>query len=248
MIRSAWVGLVAFVLTLRYGCPVVLASIFGARRALARMADESPRRWAHGILRAAGCTVELEGVENLASRDPQIVVANHQSWFDVFALAATLPVRYRFVAKQELARIPVFGPAWQALGHVSIDRDDLGSAIEALDEAAEGIRREAVTVVMFPEGTRSPTGELRTFKKGAFVLAIQAGAPVVPVAILGTHEIMPKGKWRITPGRIRIRIGEPLGTEELIHRDREMLKDRAWQAVAELKGELGPHSSKSSTT
>lgn len=239
MIRTLWVGLVALVLTLRYGIPIVVASIFDARRLLDRMADPAPRRWARGILRAAACSVKVEGLGHLREEGPQIVVANHQSWFDVFALAAHLPVRYRFVAKKELRRIPIFGPAWQAAGHVSIDRDDLSSAIEALEEAADGIQKEAVTVVMFPEGTRSPTGELLSFKKGAFVLAIQARVPVVPIAVLGTHEIMPKGSWRITPGEITLRIGEPLPTAELVHRDREELRNRAWRAVAALKGEIG---------
>lgn len=239
MIRSAWVGLAILALTLRYGIPIILASIFGARKTLDRMADRTPRRWARGILRAAGCRVKLEGVGHLRRDEPRIIVSNHQSWFDVFALAAHLPVRYRFVAKKELTRIPVFGAAWQALGHVSIDREDRSAAIEALDQAAQGIHQEAVAVVIFPEGTRSPTGELQPFKKGAFVLAIQAGVPVVPVAVTGTHEIMPKGSWRVSPGEIRVRLGEPLSTDELVHRDREDLMNRAWRAVAVLKGEIG---------
>lgn len=242
MIRAVWVGVVVLVLTLRHGIPIILASVFGARKMLDRMADESPRRWARGVLRAAGCSVRLEGLGHLGTGESRIIIANHQSWFDVFALAAHLPVRYRFVAKKELARIPIFGPAWQALGHVSIDRDDLTSAIESLEEAVEGIDTEAISVVIFPEGTRSPTGELRPFKKGAFVLAIQAGVPVVPVAVLGTDRIMPKGSWKITPGEIRVRVGKPLPTDRLLHRDREDLTHRAWRAVAALKGEIGGRS------
>ncbi len=236
MIRTAWIYVCASALTVVYGVPIVLNSLLGSHR-VHDLCDRLPRAWARAILRLSGVTVHVEGLENLPPDRPQVVVSNHQSWFDVFALVAELPVRYRFVAKQELARIPIFGRAWRSCGHVSIDRSDRTSAVQSLNEAGSQVRERSLTIVMFPEGTRSWTGELQDFKKGAFVLAIQAGVPVVPVAILGSRAVMPKGRWRIRRGEIRVRIGEAIPIEGMVHRDRDRLVRRAWHAVAELKGE-----------
>jgi len=232
--HSLRAGLAALVYTLWYGIPILVRSATGSKR-LGPTCRSTPRRWATRLLRAARVEVEIEGAENLSSDGPHILVANHQSWIDVLALAAHLPVDYRFVAKKELERIPVFGPAWQACGHVSIDRGDLQSAIASLEKAGEMVRRERPTLIMFPEGTRSPTGEVRAFKKGAFVLAIQIGAPIVPAAILGTREIMPKGQWRIRPGRVRVRIGAPISVEGLGHGDRDTLSLTSHRAVLRLR-------------
>ena len=173
MIRALWVALVTIFSTVRYGTPVV----YHARRRshkLKRLAREYPRLWTQKILRAARVKVEVEGREHLETATPCVLVANHQSWFDVLALAGWLPSNYRFVAKKELESVPFFGPGWQALGHISIDRRDRQSAIESLERAARLVREESRVIVMFPEGTRSPDGEVKAFKKGAFVLAIRA--------------------------------------------------------------------------
>jgi 1-acyl-sn-glycerol-3-phosphate acyltransferase len=152
-------------------------------------------------------------------------------------MAAHLPVRYRFVAKKELQRIPVFGRAWTRCGHVSVDRGDREAAVGSLDRAWKEVRDENLTMVLFPEGTRSPDGELRPFKKGAFVLAIQARAPVVPVGITGSRKIMAKGASVIRPGTVRIRVGRPIPTEGLSILDRDRLLERCWTAVLALMQE-----------
>ena len=149
----------------------------------------------------------------------QVLVCNHQSWFDVFALSASLPVEFSFVGKKELSRVPVLGQAWEKVGHVAIDRSDRKSAIESLKRVEEQFRAGR-TIIMFPEGTRSPTGELARFKKGAFVMAIKCQVPVVPVAVSGTGTIMRKGDWVIEPGTATIRVGSPISTRGLTQRDR----------------------------
>ena len=121
-------------------------------------------------------------------------------------------------------------------------RGDRGSAIESLDRAAKQINADSSSIVVFPEGTRSPTGELRRFKKGAFVLAIQAEVPIVPVAVVGTRAIMPKGRFRVRPGPIEIRIGAPMEVKGLEHSDRDALLGRAYDHVAALRGGSGPAS------
>jgi len=209
---------------------MIVATLFSFKNARC-VCDQGPVRWAERILRASRCPVTVRGSEHLDMENPQIVVANHTSWFDVFVLVGRLPGNCRFVAKKELGRIPVFGRAIRMCGHVMVDRGDRGAAIESLERASHQIRSDSSSIVMFPEGTRSPTGTLQRFKKGAFVLAIQSGVPIVPLAILGTWDIMPKGSWRIRPGPIEIRIGKPIPVEGLAHDDRDALLRQARAAV-----------------
>lgn len=232
--RTIWVYAFGFVSTFFNALRVVLCP-FLSRCDQLRVCDAVPREWSRQILWAAGVDVEMEGAEVIDPARPQLVVCNHQSWFDVFALAAYFPGRYHFVAKQELAAIPIFGRAWLTCGHIAIDRHHRSAAIESLERAGEKIRDEDATIIMFPEGTRSPTGELQRFKKGAFVLALKAGVPVVPIAVVGSREVMPKGSWRVRPGRIRIRFGEPIPADEFAMEDRDELLQRTWAAVAALK-------------
>jgi 1-acyl-sn-glycerol-3-phosphate acyltransferase len=235
VIRSLLFPLYALAITPFYASRALWAARFGSNPACT--CEAMARRWSRRLLKAAGVTVEVTGMDELPRDEPRIIVANHQSWFDVFAMAGFLPVGFRFVAKAELSKIPIFGPAWIACGHVSIDRNDRVKAVQSMDEAGERMKKENLTIALFPEGTRSEDGRLKPFKKGAFVLAIQSGVPVVPVAVLGSYEVMPKGRWRIRPGRIELRVGEPIPVEGLDLADRDALLQSAWSAVRRLKGE-----------
>jgi 1-acyl-sn-glycerol-3-phosphate acyltransferase len=237
LIRSLWVYLWGSLATIWVGSGVVFNGMLKTR-ALPRVCRAAPRRWSGAILWAAGTRVELEGAEHLRTDGPQVLVANHESFFDVFSLAVHLPVEYRFVAKEELGRIPIFGAAWRTCGHISINRQDRNAAVGSLDEAGRRIREEKLTIIMFPEGTRSATGKLARFKKGAFVLALQMGVPVVPVAILGSRHVLPRSGWPVRKGTIRIRIGAPIPVEGLAVGDRDSLMQRAWDEIARLKGEI----------
>lgn len=238
MIRSVRVVLVGIVVTLRYTLAVVWRALAG--RLTPCDCERAAREWGRAIIRASGSTVEIEGLERYDPEMPHILVSNHVSWFDVFAVCGYLPGHFRFVAKQELTRIPLFGRAFRQCGHVSIDRSDRSSAIASLDEAGRRIRAENLDIVMFAEGTRSADGTLRPFKKGAFVLAIESGVPIQPVAILGTRDIMPKGSFRVTPGTIRIRLGDEIPVAGLEDTDRERLRVRTHAAVAALLGQAPP--------
>jgi 1-acyl-sn-glycerol-3-phosphate acyltransferase len=235
MIGLLCVLVVGVPVTLWY-CLVILWSAFRKSDKLPCRCDQLPRKWARLLLRAADARVELENVERIVPDRPQILVANHVSYFDVLALLGYLPGKYRFVGKQELTRVPLWGPAWMACGHISIDRQDKTKAMASLALARRKLEEERPTVVLFPEGTRSVTGELRAFKKGAFVLAIQTGTEVVPAAILGTREIMRKGSLAIRRGKtIRVRFGEPIPVDGLGMEDRDALTRRAHDAVAALQ-------------
>jgi 1-acyl-sn-glycerol-3-phosphate acyltransferase len=199
---------------------VVIAALLRHRGGLY---DWAARTWARWAVWASGSHIEVEGLENVGLDHPQIIASNHQSWFDVFALAAIIPKRYRFIAKEELRRIPLFGLAWASAGHISVNRKDRSQAIRALDTAAALMRKDNSTVVIFPEGTRSPTGELLPFKKGAFMMALQTGFEIVPAACIGTRAIQKKGDWRVRPGRIIVRFGPPIDTSQFDEEHREEL-------------------------
>jgi len=198
---------------------------------------EAPRGWSKSILWGAGVKVVLEGADVIDPDRPQILVANHSSWFDVTALTAYVPGKYKFVAKKELETVPIFGPSWQACGHISIDRGNRTKAIESIARARRTLEEERPTVIMFPEGTRSLTGEVGPFKKGAFLLALQTGVEVVPVAIIGSWQVMRKGSWLIRGGTVTVRFGQPIQVAGMGVDDRDVLIGQARAAILALKGE-----------
>jgi 1-acyl-sn-glycerol-3-phosphate acyltransferase len=229
--RSVWVALNLFVFTIALGSIVILASLARVRGGIYEWAG---RTWARRLLRASGVRVRLEGLEHVPSDRPKVVASNHQSWYDVFAIAAFLPGRYHFVAKKELAGIPLFGAAWKACGHISIDRSDTASAIRSLEQAGAKMRKLGSTIVIFPEGTRSPTGQLLPFKKGAFMLAIHNGVDIVPTAVIGGRAILPKRGWRVRPGQLIVRFGAPIRTVDYSPEQRDQLIGRVRSEVERL--------------
>jgi 1-acyl-sn-glycerol-3-phosphate acyltransferase len=158
-------------------------------------------------------------------------MSNHQSVTDIGALVLTLPVSWRFVAKRELTRIPLFGWVLLLGGHVIVDRSSRERSVRSLRAAARRVAR-GTHVIIFPEGTRSPTGRLREFKSGGFHLAIEAQVPIVPIAISGSRRITPKRSLRIDSGLIRVRYGKPIPTEGLGADDSGALKQRVREAIA----------------
>jgi len=235
MIRLLTVLFVIVPSTLYYGARILWAAWRKAPPGTP-IYETGPREWSKAILGAAGVRVLLEGVDVIDPARPQILVANHTSWFDVTALAAYLPGTYRFVAKQELASVPVFGPAWKACGHIAIDRGNRQRARESLAIARRRLEGERSTVIMFPEGTRSTSGELKAFKKGAFLLAIQTGVEIVPAAIVGSYRIMRKGSWLIRPGTVTVRFGSPIQVGGMSVDDRDALIAQAREAILSLQG------------
>src|SRR3989475_7045361 len=175
-----------------------------------------------------GVQVEVRGLEHLAGGGPFVFAPNHQSHLDILLLLAHLPGRTRFAAKQELWRHPLMGAVLDTLGMVPIDREHPEKSVTALDRAAA----EHDSFVIFPEGTRSRTGQLLPFKKGAFVLAIAAGLPIVPVVCRGTRRLMPRGsRLTVVPGGVEIVIEAPIPTTGLGYDDRDTLAGRVREAI-----------------
>jgi 1-acyl-sn-glycerol-3-phosphate acyltransferase len=213
LIRTIWTTLVAVVVLAWWG----MAVIWEARRGR----KPSPwyatvtRRWCRSVIWASGCPMVVHGRENVREGIPQVIASNHISWFDVFALASVIEVPYHFVAKKELLKVPFFGLALEAAGHITIDRSNRERAIDSLRAAGERIRRSPGAVVIFPEGTRSRTGRLMPFKKGAFILAAESGVAIVPTAITGSFDIMRPGSWRVSPRTIHIHFLPPIPPNEV---------------------------------
>ena len=149
-------------------------------------------------------------------------------------LAGLIPSHMRFVSKKELSKIPLLGRAMSESGHIFIDRENRQRAFSAYDEAAEAIR-QGTSAVVFPEGTRSQTGELQPFKKGPFVLAIAAQVPVVPVYCAGTFTLLPKGTVRLTPHPVAAYFGDPIPTAGMTYDDREELMKSTRTAIEKLR-------------
>ncbi len=219
-VRSIFFYLVLFILTIYCGvCAFIVYRLTGS----AEKAHIVARLWARVNLWVAGTRVHVTGVERIRRGQSYIYAANHQSWFDIFALLAAMPYPFRWLAKEELFRIPVLGFAMEACGAIPIDRRDRHKAFASINQAAERARSGA-SIFIFPEGTRSQDGVLQEFKTGGFIMALKSRQPIVPVSISGSHEVLPKrGEWMIRPGEIFMNISDPIPTAGLTTRDRDRL-------------------------
>jgi len=193
--------------------------------------DVLPRLWAKALLVSAGVRVKVYNRERAGDGSPHIFLANHVSWYDIPALGSFLP-RAKFVAKAELFKVWMLGGAMRAVGMVPIERQNRKAAFGAYDEASRRIR-EGNSVIVFPEGSRGYEYPLRPFKKGPFVLAIDAGAPIVPVLIYGTREVATKGKALLRPGRVDVHLLEPVSVEGYGYDDRDALAEKVRSRIAD---------------
>ncbi|HUJ68612.1 MAG TPA: lysophospholipid acyltransferase family protein [Syntrophorhabdales bacterium] len=218
-----------------YASLIVTTLVLGAAALLVSPFDPKGERvhriarfWAAIHLRVNGVIVSLEAADNMPE-PPFLLMSNHQSALDIFALLAGVPVSFKFIAKRELFRIPVFGWAMKRAGYIAIDRDNPREALKAIEESARKIK-EGTTVLIFPEGHRSRDGRLQPFMKGGFSLASRAGVPVVPLAIRGSYALQPKGSILSPPrrrGRVTIRVGKPV-----------IMEGKGLSYKAELMGEV----------
>jgi len=191
------------------------------------------RVWAPGQVATAIAWVRVSGVDRVDWSRPCLLVANHQSWIDIPVLFRSVPAPLRFLAKQELARVPFLGGYIRSMGMVFVDRRDPRRAKASVDRVAASLR-EGAAIVSFPEGTRSADGRVGRFKSGAFDAVLAAGVDVVPVGIVGAGRVLPRDGFRVRPGRIEVRFGAPIPTRDLERSDRAELARRAEEAVRSL--------------
>ena len=187
--------------------------------------------WGKSCLRLAGLKLKVTGTENLPPQGPVIYASNHQSNFDIPILYAGLAIQFRWLAKQELFDIPLFGTAMKYSGYIPIDRSNPRKSMASLELAARKIKN-GTSVIIFPEGTRTTDGNLKPFKKGALLLAAKARVPVVPITIKGSFQVQPKSSLKIFPGPMELVISPPLDTTAMKSRDIESLTGRIHETIA----------------
>ena len=168
--------------------------------------------WAQWVIWSTGINYEVYGLDNIDPDKQYIFMCNHESALDILLGVAAIPSNIVFLAKKELFRIPVFGWAMRAAGMIEIDRQNSEIARKTVSEAVETLIHSPFSTLIYPEGTRSDRGELLPFKKGGFILAIRTQLPVVPITILGSGGVLPKGTFTIKKSHIKMIIDNPIPT------------------------------------
>ncbi len=233
MLRAVLVWLGISLATLLFGIPAIVAAFVPPRGDwFLRFA----RGWARTILAFSGVSVRVLRPERLRGPAPVVLVANHESLADILVLLAHVPLQVRFLAKRSVFSIPVLGWSIRAAGFVPVDRGDRARSASTV-EAALSRLESGRSVVIFPEETRTRTGEMLPFKKGAAVLALHSGRPLLPVAISGTRQILSRESFLPRPGRVVLAIGERIESAGLETKDRAPLTAAVRAAVSSLRDE-----------
>jgi len=237
--QPAWLSLYPLYQWLVYVPLAMLITLISALLAVPLALLVSPRlanlwvavRWGRALTRLAPVHVQIEGRDEIDPQQSYVVVANHQSQFDIPVIYGWIGLDLRWVAKAELSRIPFVAAGCRAIGHVFINRSDPEQARTAINRAVS--RLEPGTGLMFfAEGTRSRTGELLAFKKGAFRVAVDQQLPVLPVTVVNTRKVLPAKSLRIRPGRVRLIVHPPLETRGLSQGHCGELRRRCHAAIA----------------
>ncbi|HSL24642.1 MAG TPA: lysophospholipid acyltransferase family protein [Acidimicrobiia bacterium] len=212
---------------------------------IARVNPASPqiervaRVWSRIWLAAAGCPLEVRGREHVDTSRSHVVVANHLSVLDIMACFLAVPLPIRFLAKKELFKVPLLAPAMRAIGIVEVDRVARSAIHEQVNNQASALVASGRSLIIYPEGTRSRSGELRPFKKGAFTMAVAGGIPVLPVTIAGTHRAWPPGKLWIYGGKLTVVIDPPIETTGSGREEVARLAEQARAIIERRYAELG---------
>lgn len=234
MLRFFFLNAFIAIISIIFCVWAIILSIFDKRGRLPHLYAAVP--WAKIILWVCGARVKVHGQENVDRDEPRIYLSNHQSYFDIFTLLAYLPADFKFILKQELMRIPLFGFAMKRARYIAIDREEPRKAVKSINEAANKIK-EGSSMLVFPEGTRSADGKLQPFKTGGFRLALKAGCDVVPVAITNSRNIVPKKSLKINKGTIAMNIGTPISVKDYTKKDMDKLMARVREAILNQMGE-----------
>jgi 1-acyl-sn-glycerol-3-phosphate acyltransferase len=220
ILHNVFIALWAVASTVVYGTVTLCISPFNNR-----LARYIAHLWCIHLLFMCGVRVTTAGVEKLDSKERYVFISNHQSFFDIPVLYAGLPFSLSFIAKKELFFIPFFGWGIAAIGHIWIDRENARAARKSITRAISKLKRQCISLVLFPEGTRSITGQVGEFKRGSFTLALEAGVSVVPVSICGTRDVLPKKSTRFRPGTATLVIGDPILPADLSTLDKTKLSE-----------------------
>jgi 1-acyl-sn-glycerol-3-phosphate acyltransferase len=220
---------------------LILTIFFGSLNFIAATYDKVgthqialARMWARCILVVSRVRVRSEGLDKIDLSKPYLIASNHASYMDTPVILSTIRLQFRFLAKEELFKIPFLGAHLKTAGHVPVPREDPRAAIKTMTQAAENIREKGISMLIFPEGGRTRDGQLQPFKEGVAYIAIKAGVPIVPVGVTGTRAVVPIGSAVVRPGKVTVRVGDPISTEGLTLKDRQRITEQVREAVTEL--------------
>ena len=193
------------------------------------------RVWARLVLLGGFVRLVADGRQRVPRDTPVVFMANHESWLDIPALLASIPVQVRFLAKKSLFSWPFFGWAIAAMGFIPVDRENRRTAVRSFEEAALRIR-SGRSVLIFPEETRTTTGNLLPFQRGGFLIALKAGIPIVPVGLRGPRRCLPKHSYLVRPGTVTVRFGDPIATAGHGVTNKGELMETVRKAIEQLRG------------
>lgn len=211
--RRVWIGLWAAVATLLLFVPMTLAALASST---GNLAFSISTLWARIMLRVTGVRPRIRGREKIKPGQAYVIISNHQSEFDILALVTTLGIQFRWVIKQELRKIPLFGYALYAARNIFIDRSNHAQALQSIHAGVDRLP-PGVSVMFFAEGTRSPDGSIQAFKKGGFMMAIEKRLPILPVTVNGSRKVLPKKSLVFHPGPIEVVVSDPILTDAYTH-------------------------------
>ena len=220
------------VYTIVLGCISISSSVFDRS---GNIAHWCARTWSWLILATTGVRVRVRGVERVPPDGAYVFVSNHQIIYDIPILFSTLPFQLRIIAKASLGAFPVLGWHLRYTGHLLVDRARTGAA--TLTQVASLMQR-GHSLIVFPEGTRSRDGRVGRFKGGLFLMAVEAGMPVVPVAVSGSRHVMLKGRLMTCPGEVEVAVHDPIPTRGMTREDARALAGRAQDVVAQMVSTL----------
>jgi len=219
--------------TIAFGTVSFIVSFFDST---GRLPNRLARPWGRWLLRVSRVRLTVEGVEKIDPQQSYVFVANHRSYMDIPAILASIPVEFRFYAKQGLFLVPFLGTHLKRAGHLPVVRGDARASVKSMTLGAHLIQERKISMLLFPEGGRS-RGGMREFKEGAAYIAIKAGVPIVPLGLTGTGYVLPMGSNYVRGGPVILKIGDPIPTAGMKLQDRGQLTETLSRQVAELAGE-----------
>jgi len=232
-LRSLGVWIVISLATIAFGLPAIPLAVVPPR---GEWFLKLARGWARLILAVSGVRVRLLHRERFAEGTSFVVAANHESFYDILVLLAVLPMSVRFLAKRNLFRLPFLGWSIAAAGFIPVDRQTRSRNTGVVDAALARLQKGR-SLVLFPEETRTRTGEMLAFKSGAALIGLKSGMPLLPLGLAGTFRIQRRGGFTITPSRVVLAVGEPIPTVGESRRDRSELTEELRRRIAALREE-----------
>lgn len=221
IIKIAWLGFWVALYTLILSPPIIISALLSRT---GNLAFTLTRLWAWLMFKTAGVRTGIRGREKIKKGQSYVIISNHQSHFDALILVIKLGIQFRWIAKKELLKIPLFGYALYAAKNIFIDRSNREKAIKSIHRGMDRLAK-GVSVLFFAEGSRSPDGALQKFKKGGFAIAIERNLPLLPVTVNGSRKVLPKGEVVFHSGKIEVAVGDPIKTNDFtIDRIEELVK------------------------